>query len=92
MNKMTKIIALAMAGTMALGLTSCGSNGGSSSSGSSNSGSSNNGVVTLKWVTVGGGQPNNYDAWLKQINPYLEHPAQRSGQHRQRLRYSLHQR
>lgn len=72
MNKMTKIIALAMAGTMALGLTSCGSNGGSSSSGSSNSGSSNNGVVTLKWVTVGGGQPTNYDAWLKQINPYLE--------------------
>lgn len=72
MNKMTKIIALAMAGTMALGLTSCGGNGGSSSSGSSNSGSSNDGVVTLKWVTVGGGQPNNYDAWLKQINPYLE--------------------
>ena len=25
-----------------------------------------------KWVTVGGGQPTNYDAWLKQINPYLE--------------------
>ncbi len=48
MNKMTKIIALAMAATMALGLTSCGSNGGSSSSGSSNSGSSNDGVVTLK--------------------------------------------
>lgn len=64
MKKLTKMIALAMAGTMALGLTSCGNNGGSSNS--------SDGVVTLKWVTVGGGQPANYDAWLKQINPYLE--------------------
>lgn len=29
-------------------------------------------VVTLKWYQVGGGQPGNYDAWLAQINPYLE--------------------
>ena len=29
-------------------------------------------VVTLKWVTVGGSMPTNYDAWLAQINPYLE--------------------
>ena len=28
-------------------------------------------VVTLKWVTVGGSMPTNYDAWLAQINPYL---------------------
>ena len=29
-------------------------------------------VVTLKWVQVGNGMPENYDAWLEQINPYLE--------------------
>ena len=34
---------------------------------------SNNGeVVTLKWIQVGNGMPTNYDAWLTQINPYLE--------------------
>lgn len=34
--------------------------------------SSNNGeVVTLKWIAVGSGMPNNYDAWLAKINPYL---------------------
>ena len=60
MKKLTKWIALAMAGIMALGLTSCGS------------GKGNKDVVTLKWVTVGGGQPTNYEAWLKQINPYLQ--------------------
>ncbi len=29
-------------------------------------------VVTLKWIQVGNGMPSNYDAWLAQINPYLE--------------------
>lgn len=29
-------------------------------------------VVTLKWITVGSGMPDNYDAWLAKINPYLE--------------------
>lgn len=29
-------------------------------------------VVTIKWVQVGSGMPSNYDAWLEQINPYLE--------------------
>jgi len=29
-------------------------------------------VVTLKWIQVGTGMPANYDAWLAQINPYLE--------------------
>ena len=29
-------------------------------------------VVTLKWIQVGNGMPENYDAWLAQINPYLE--------------------
>lgn len=29
-------------------------------------------VVTLKWIQVGNGMPSNYEAWLAQINPYLE--------------------
>lgn len=29
-------------------------------------------IPTLRWVTVGNGMPGNYDAWLAQINPYLE--------------------
>jgi putative aldouronate transport system substrate-binding protein len=28
-------------------------------------------IVTLKWITVGGGMPTNYDAWQKNINAYL---------------------
>lgn len=28
-------------------------------------------VVTLKWLAVGSGMPDNYDAWLAKINPYL---------------------
>ena len=28
-------------------------------------------IVTLKWITVGGGMPSNYDAWQKSINEYL---------------------
>jgi len=28
-------------------------------------------VVTLKWVTVGGGMPQNYDAWAETVNAYL---------------------
>lgn len=35
-------------------------------------GDSNGEVVTLKWVTVGNGMPDNYEAWLAQVNPYLE--------------------
>lgn len=29
-------------------------------------------VVTLKWIQVGSGMPTNYEAWLEQVNPYLE--------------------
>lgn len=28
-------------------------------------------IVTLRWVAVGSGMPDNYDAWLEKINPYL---------------------
>ena len=29
-------------------------------------------VVTLKWVTVGNGMPENYDAWKANLDKYLE--------------------
>lgn len=74
MKKLNKAIALGMAGTMALGLAACGGGGTSSSAAASTGGdaAATDGVVTLTWVTVGNGQPANYDAWLAQINPYLE--------------------
>ena len=70
MKKLNKALALGMAGAMALGLTACG--GGSSSSAATGDTASTEGVTTLTWVTVGNGQPANSDAWLAQINPYLE--------------------
>ena len=29
-------------------------------------------VPTLKMITLGNGQPDNYDAWIEQLNPYIE--------------------
>ncbi len=29
-------------------------------------------LVTLKWIQVGNGMPDNYDAWLEHTNAYLE--------------------
>ena len=29
-------------------------------------------IVTLKWILIGNEQPKNYDAWVANINPYLE--------------------
>lgn len=28
-------------------------------------------IVTLKWIQIGNGQPDNYDAWQAHINEYL---------------------
>ena len=65
--KKKRIVALAMTAAMCAGLLAgCGND--SNEGGST----SEDGVVTLKWVTVGNGMPDNYDAWLKQVNPYLE--------------------
>ena len=74
MKRLNKVLAFGMAGAMALSLAAC---GGTTSSGSTSgtgetAGTNNGEVVTLKWVMVGNGQPSNYDAWLEQINPYLE--------------------
>lgn len=69
MKKFNKVLALGMTGAMALSLAACGGSGSSAATGDTASADS---VVTLTWVTVGNGQPTNYDAWLEQINPYLE--------------------
>lgn len=67
--KKKQILALGLSVVMAIGaLAGCGSKGGSSSGGDAKDGD----VVTLKWIQVGNGMPDNYDAWKAQINPYLE--------------------
>lgn len=71
MKKFKKALALGMTGAMALSLAACGGSGSSAATADTASTGSDE-VVTLKWVTVGNGQPTNYDAWLQQINPYLE--------------------
>ena len=71
MKKFYKALALGMTGAMALSLAACGGSSSSAATGDTAS-TGSEGVVTLKWVTVGNGQPTNYDAWLQQINPYLE--------------------
>lgn len=72
MKKLKKTLALGMAGALALSLAACGGSGSSAAESSAGSTASSDEVITLKWVTVGSGQPANYDAWLAQINPYLE--------------------
>lgn len=77
MKKLKKVLALGLAGAMALSLAACGGGADSAASGSTaasgDAAATDSGeVVTLKWVMVGNGQPANYDAWLEQINPYLE--------------------
>ncbi len=79
-----RLVAMAMACVMGIGLlTGCGSSS-NTPAGSNDVGSatetketpaaeeSADGVVTLKWIQVGNGMPTNYEAWLAQINPYLE--------------------
>lgn len=77
MKKLKKVLALGMAGVMALSLAACGrdtstSTSGSTSTGTGETSTADGEVVTLKWVMVGNGMPSNYDAWLAQVNPYLE--------------------
>ena len=77
MKKLKKVLALGMAGAMALSLAACGGDTSTSTSGSTSTGTGETStadgeVVTLKWVMVGNGMPSNYDAWLAQVNPYLE--------------------
>ncbi|AEE15913.1 ABC transporter substrate-binding protein [Treponema brennaborense] len=40
--------------------------------GGKDSGSGNGAVPTVKWVLIGNGMPDNYDAWIASVNTYLE--------------------
>lgn len=66
--KFKKVMALGMAVLMTAGLAvGCGSK-------EEKTTVNENGeeVVTLKWVTIGSGMPDNYDSWIAKVNEYLE--------------------
>lgn len=81
--KLKKIMALllvfTMMSTVFAGCSKSGDEKPSNTAGSNETGAngdaqdtaSNEDVVTLKWITVGNEMPNNYDAWLANLNPYL---------------------
>lgn len=77
-----KMKLLALSVVLIMALSACTSNGGGTSTdgtagtagGTGDVAASNTGsgeIANLKWITVGGGQPNNYDAWRSSINAYL---------------------
>lgn len=79
--KKRRLTALALAGVLGVSaVAGCGSDGSSetgkdannAASGTETNTADSGEVVTLKWIQVGNGMPSNYDAWLEQINPYLE--------------------
>ena len=76
MKKYMKLVSLGLTGAMALSLAACGGSGSSAATGETGSAAASTAatdeVVTIKWITVGNGMPSNYDAWLEQVNPYLE--------------------
>lgn len=75
-KKLTALLLLVvMLGALAVG---CGSkdNGGQNNNNTTNNTGDNaskdkDEVVTLKWIMVGNGMPNNYDAWKSNIDAYL---------------------
>lgn len=63
--KLRKVAALGMAAIMAAGaLAGC---GGDKKTATNASGDD---IVTLKWVIIGNGMPENYDSWVKKVNDY----------------------
>lgn len=80
--KAKRVLAAGLTAAMTLGLLAgCGGNDSSASTGGSaagttgtetaNSGAADNGeIVTLKWITIGNGMPDNYDSWIAKVNEY----------------------
>lgn len=63
--KIRKVTALGLAAVMTAGmLTGCGN---STKTTTNESGEE---VVTLKWITIGSGMPDNYDSWIEKVNAY----------------------
>lgn len=80
--KKNRLLAAGLAAVMAFGaLAGCGNseggdskadNGGTSSDASGAGSNSGDGeIVNLKWVTIGNGMPDNYDAWISKVNEYI---------------------
>jgi putative aldouronate transport system substrate-binding protein len=75
-SSMKKKMALLLAAAMTVSsLAGCGSTGADQSATGNagteaQAGEAADGVVTLKWVTIGSGMPENYDSWVKQVNDY----------------------
>lgn len=61
MKKNKKILSLILAAAMLVSMSAC--LGGTAMAEE---------IPTLKWYTVGGGQPANYDSWIETVNAYLE--------------------
>ena len=79
-KNLLRLVAATLALCTMMGMAACGSKDAGTTDGTTTTGdtastggdAASGEVVTLKWVSVGNGQPSNYDAWLEQINPYLE--------------------
>jgi putative aldouronate transport system substrate-binding protein len=79
-KRVLRMMATGLVGCMLMGTAAgCGNSGTSNTSSSSvasDSGTekdekSSDDIVTLKWIQIGNGQPDNYDAWQAHINEYL---------------------
>ncbi len=69
---MKKFLAIVISLAMTMGLAACGGNTDKPSEANTNATTSDGkNVVNIKWVTVGGGMPENYDKWQKQVNDYI---------------------
>lgn len=65
-----RMMSLGLAAMMTAGLfAGCGSSENTAESTATNSAGDE--VVTLKWVTVGNGMPENYDSWVQKVNDYV---------------------
>ena len=71
---MKKKIALLLATAMTVSaLAGCGNTGAGAQTGNAGTdaqtttAAADGDVVTLKWVTIGSGMPDNYDSWVKQV-------------------------
>ena len=66
-----RIVSLGLAAMMTAGLFAGCGNSSESQGDSTASGSKSDDIVTLKWVTIGSGMPDNYDSWVKKVNDYV---------------------
>ena len=62
-----RIVSLGLAAMMTAGLFAGCGNSSESQGDSTASGSKSDDIVTLKWVTIGSGMPDNYDSWVKKV-------------------------